>query len=137
MWDAPALALEDFNLSLQVRPDNGDAFLGRAEARVRLGRIADALADAAEGVKRTSATARTFFNAARVHAQAAGQLSDAKAAGCEKAAVDLLRQSLALTPAKERLGFWERYVQGDTAFRAIVRGQAMTRLAAEVLAPAR
>jgi hypothetical protein len=111
--------------------------LGRAEARVRLGHLAEALADAEEGVRRGPATARTLFNAARVHARAAGQFSEAKAATSEEAAVDLLRRALALTPAGERKGFWERYVEGDAAFRAIQRGPGMTRLAAEVMASVR
>src|SRR5262249_26776877 len=66
MFEAPALALVDFDESLKLRPESSDAWLGRAEARVKLGKVAEALADAEEGLNRGPATPRTLYNAARV-----------------------------------------------------------------------
>jgi tetratricopeptide (TPR) repeat protein len=133
--DSVNLALADFDEAVKQRPQNGDAWLGRAEARMKFGKVTEALADAEAGLKQGPASNRMYYNAARVNAQAAGRLAtDAgRSARCERQAADCLRRALALTPRQDQAAFWENYVKKDAAFNAIRRGDAMTRLEGEVL----
>jgi hypothetical protein len=89
-----------------------------------------------------------LWNAARIYAQAAGQLDadvakrDGKAVSLrsewEKRAVELLRQALDLTPASERAAFWRDCIGADKAALNPIRSSpAFAQLAAEYSRPTR
>src|SRR5206468_6479264 len=114
------------------------------DARVKFGKVTEALADADEGLRLGPVTPRMLYNAARVHAQAVSRLSEpaagqrpdrAAAFDCESRAVELLRQALERVPAAERAAFWQGYVRADSAFSAIRHGNAMNSLATEIGRP--
>jgi tetratricopeptide (TPR) repeat protein len=134
---SPALALAEFEEALQQRPGDGDALLGRSDARVKLGRVAEAVADVEAGLKAGPATARQSYNAARVYAQAAGRVLDAPGADFgavlryQGRAVALLRESLERRPAAERAAFWREFVQKDPVLQPVRRTTAFLALAGE------
>jgi serine/threonine protein kinase/Tfp pilus assembly protein PilF len=146
--DAPRLALPDFEEAIRLRPENGDAHNGRGYARVRLGHVPEAVVDAETALRLGPQDPRLVWNAARIYAQAAGQL-DADAAKrdrravelrsrYEQQAVQLLRQALDLTPAPEQAAFWRDCIGADkAALHPIRRSAAFARLAAEYSKPAR
>ena len=78
--DAPRLARDDFESSLQLDKDQSDALAGRGLARIRLGQWRPAVADAEAAVRLVRALptpdqdpnvlAQTFINAALIYAQA-------------------------------------------------------------------
>jgi tetratricopeptide (TPR) repeat protein len=81
--DAPRLALADFEESLLLEPNRGDAYGGRGLARIRLGQWRLAISDAEAGLQhaRDSGTGSTveetqsfqvqaLYSAARIYAQA-------------------------------------------------------------------
>ena len=81
--DATRLALADFEESLRLEPNQGDALCGRGLARVRLGDWRPAVEDAEAGVRQARAAsagstsedapadeAQAIFNGARIYAQA-------------------------------------------------------------------
>src|SRR5262249_6821746 len=133
-YDAPELALADFDEAARLRPGWADALIGRANVRVRLGQTREALEDVERGAA-GAADARMLYNAARVHAQAVAALRDApkkqaEAERCERRAAELLRQALERTPVQQRPAFWKDHVQADRAFDPVRRGGAMSALAA-------
>ena len=81
--DATRLALSDFEESLRLEPNQGDALCGRGLARVRLGQWRPAVEDAEAGIRQARAAsagspieevradeAQALFNGARIYAQA-------------------------------------------------------------------
>src|SRR5262249_20893751 len=81
--DAPRLALPDFEESLRLEPNQGDAYGGRGLARIRLGQWRPAVADAETAIRRArkagagstlddarAEEAQVLFNAARIYALA-------------------------------------------------------------------
>jgi tetratricopeptide (TPR) repeat protein len=130
-------ALRDFEEALELRPGSADPLLGRASARVKQGKMKEALADAEEGLRKGQTTYRMFYLAARVYSQAASRLRDPAAgarpgldvaAPYEARAVELLRSALALVPAGERADFWRNYVQLDGDLNPIRSHRAMRAL---------
>jgi tetratricopeptide (TPR) repeat protein len=145
--DSARLALADFEEAVRLDPGLGDAYDGRATALVRLGRLADAAADAEEAARRAGRDRRLLFNAARVYAQAVGRLdADATRRGradletralYQDRAVALLRDALAATPDARRPAFWEEQVQKDPGLNPIRSATGFKRLAVEVNRAAR
>jgi tetratricopeptide (TPR) repeat protein len=136
--NAPVLALADFDEALQQRRDDGDAMLGRADARVKLGQVAEALADAEAGLKASpTADWRPRYFAARVYAQAAGHVSESSPSGLgivvryRERAVELLRQALERMPAAERAAVWRDTIANDPVLREVRGSAAFRTLAAE------
>jgi eukaryotic-like serine/threonine-protein kinase len=136
--NAPELAESDFEDALQLNPRSANALLGRANARVKVGKLKEAVRDADEGVKLAENDVRHLYNAARVYAQAvptmkkntpfAKGVEGAFHATCERKAVELLRQALERTPVTERPNFWQSYIEKDSAFENIRNGNLLTAL---------
>jgi tetratricopeptide (TPR) repeat protein len=116
--DAWKPALADFDEALRLDPGRGDAYTGRALARVMLGRTRDAVGDADEALKRKPSEPEMMHNLACVFAQAARAGSPA-AAGYRERAVDCVRRTLALVPEKGRLAFLRDSVVPDRALDPI------------------
>ena len=138
--DAPELAGADFDEALAARPKAGPFLLGRANARVRAGRAAEATADAEAGLAAGPADARTLYQAARVYAQAAPLVlkatgDTAATTRAVRRAADLLDRAAQATPAADRGRFWATFVRGDRAFDGIRAGDAMAALDAKYAAP--
>jgi tetratricopeptide (TPR) repeat protein len=141
--NAPALALADFEDAVRLRPGDGDALVGRADARVNLGHTDDAVADAEAGLRAGPPARRLSYRAARVYAQATGRMLDAPRSDlraivhCEERAVALLRQACEQTPAAERATFWHDVVLTDPALQPIRRATVFLSLAAAYASPAK
>ncbi len=139
--EAPLLAWHDFEEAIRLQPDLGDTYNGRGYARVKLGRLRDAISDAEEALRRGPQTDRLHYNAARIYAQAAGRVDAeggprnrrraATRSGYENRAVALVHQALGLHSAVERRAFWRRFVEADGALNPIRRNPGFARLAAE------
>jgi len=121
---APKLALRDFELAIELDATNGDAYNGRGLVRLSLGKQPDAIRDAEEAVRRGPASARLFYNAARIHAQC-GSASAPRA-------LELLRQAIATLPAAERAAFWSNVMRTDAALHSLHRHPEFLRLHAEM-----
>jgi tetratricopeptide (TPR) repeat protein len=129
--EVPRLALHDFQEVLQRDPDNTDALTGRGFARAKLGNHALAVTDASEAVRRAPRDPRTIYNAARVYAQSLTVLNADKGPrtlamaetriSYQDQAVNLLRNSVELLPARDRSGFWHEQVQKDPALAPLRR----------------
>jgi tetratricopeptide (TPR) repeat protein len=115
LTDAPRLAVRDFEGALGVDPSSGEAYLGRALARVRLGQHQLAVADVEQALRLARPSAERDYNAARVLAQASvaagsearkkGQDAVVQVNRYQGRAVALLRDALKRLPAGERDAF--------------------------------
>jgi tetratricopeptide (TPR) repeat protein len=131
--EAPRPALRDFDEALKLDPDHAYALCGRGHARLSLGRMTDAVADAEQALRRGSQTEQVLFNAACVYARAARQAeapsSGAPGAGYEAArhyqerALELLRATLEQVPEGRRAAYWRRTIEAEPALAAL-RGSA-------------
>jgi tetratricopeptide (TPR) repeat protein len=138
--EAPKPALQDFDEALRRDPDSGEAYSGRAFARVKLGLYREGVADAREALRLGPPTPRLLYNAARTFAQAGAaaaadprlgsRLGPQTRAAYQDEALRLLRGALERLPAKERSDFWRRHVRKDGALRPIRRASQFSRLAA-------
>jgi tetratricopeptide (TPR) repeat protein len=122
-----ALALADFDEAVRLRPGSAEPLLGRADVRVKQGKVREALADAGKGWRHAPDTPRIAYLAARVYAQAAPALQSPPAgtrpspgdgAACVRRAGELLRLALRREKADGRADFWRNYVRRDRAFSA-------------------
>jgi tetratricopeptide (TPR) repeat protein len=137
--DAWQPALRDFDDALRLDPDRGDAYVGRALARVMLGRYREAVADADEALKRKPTAPEMMHNLACVFAQAAARAEAdaaatdrlARAAGYRERAVAAIRETLALLPADRRAAFLRESVLPDKALDPIREAPAFRDLLAE------
>jgi tetratricopeptide (TPR) repeat protein len=120
--DAPKLALRDFELAIQLDPDNADAYNGRGFVLASQGRYRDAVRDAERALEQGPQSPRLVYNAARIYAQCGGR---------ERRALELIRQALTLLPAGQRAAFWSAYIRTDAALAAIRQQQAFVQLEAE------
>jgi tetratricopeptide (TPR) repeat protein len=137
--EAPLLALHDFEEAIRLQPDLGDTYNGRGYARVKLGRLHDAILDAEEALRRGPPTDRLHYNAARIYAQAAGRVDAeggprnralaATRAALVSRAVALVRKALGLHSAAERRAFLQRFVETDGALNPIRRNSGFAKLA--------
>ena len=122
--DAPRLAVRDFDEVLRLEPSDGDAHTGRGSALVRLGRHREAVADAEEGLRRTTPTPQMLYKAARIYAQAAllatadvrksGQDAVTVVNRYQDRALALVAEALKRLPAERRASF-ERDLLRDPA----------------------
>ncbi len=125
--DAWKPALRDFDNALRADPEYGDAYTGRALARVMLGAYREAVADAKEARRRRPSTPEMMHNLACVFAQAVAKvLADGGeqrrqelARAYRAAALGAIRDALALVRPAEREAFWRQKVLPDTALDPI------------------
>jgi tetratricopeptide (TPR) repeat protein len=132
--EAQNLALRDFEEAIRLDPENGEAYAGRGLIRVRLGRPAEARADAEAAVRPgRTATFRLLWNTAHVYSQLAKYLGGRAEernprtgwtkARCQEQAVKLLRDALESVPAEEQKSRWRDYIREDVYLDPI-RGTA-------------
>jgi tetratricopeptide (TPR) repeat protein len=129
--DAPRLALHDFEEVLRRDGSSADAYNGRGFARLRLGELGPAVADAERALGLGKPSARDFYNAARTYARAAIIASaDVRRTGSsgvaivnhyQDRAVVLLREALQSLPAAERDSFWRNVARNDPALNLLRR----------------
>jgi len=127
--DAPRLALSDFEEVLRLDPSSSDAQIGRGSARVRLGDHRAAVADAEDALRLGTPSARLFYNAARIYAQAAlAVTSEVRGKGRDAVilvnkyqdrAVALVSEALQMLPSGQRAEFWRNQIQTDPALRSL------------------
>jgi eukaryotic-like serine/threonine-protein kinase len=125
--DAWQPSLRDFDDAIRLDPARGDAYTGRALARVMLGRYREAVTDADEALKRKPSAPEMMHNLACVFAQAAARAEAdaaapdrlARAASYRDRAVGAARQTLALLPADRRAAFLRESVLPDRALDPI------------------
>ena len=122
--DAPKLALRDFELAIELDPNNGDAYNGRGFARASLGRHREAIQDAAEALRRGPTSPRLLYNAARIYAQCPGPYRER--------AMELIAKALSLLPAAERRAFWSTHIRSDAALATLRRHPSFVRLYTEL-----
>lgn len=117
-------ALRDFEEAVRLSPNSADAYLGCAHARIRLGDVARGLADAEKAVKGQPKEARLWHGAARVYAQAAGQLKAQQGqepaqarlrATYQNRALVLLFEAVSHVPLNQRQAYLRDNVMKDTA----------------------
>ena len=122
--DAPKLALRDFELAVELDPNNGDAYNGRGFARARLGRHREAIQDAAEALRHGPTSPRLLYNAARIHAQCPDPYRER--------AFELIEKALSMLPAEERRAFWSTHIRSDAALATLRRHRSFARLYTEL-----
>jgi tetratricopeptide (TPR) repeat protein len=125
-----ALAERDFNTVLQIAPGDTDGYAGRGAARVRLGRIREAVADAEESLRPGVPSPRLLYVAAQTYAQASsraaaevtqrGRSASRDSLSFEARSAALLRQALERTPAERRSSMWRDVVAQDTLLRPLL-----------------
>jgi len=123
--EAPRLALADFERALAEDASLGDAYTGRGLVRVLRGDHRNGTDDAERAVRRGPNNPRWTYEAARVFAQAAGQVEKDRAlpprdvqdlrSRYEDRAVTLLGKALELRPSGQRAAFWANVVAKDSA----------------------
>jgi Flp pilus assembly protein TadD/predicted Ser/Thr protein kinase len=126
---ASELAERDFDAALRLDDKNADAYSGRGNAGVRLGRTAAAVADASKAVELSGGQSENLWKAARVFAQAAARVradaarNDPRARKREELycdqAVLLLRQARHNLPPGPRWRSWYAEMVGDPALDPI------------------
>ena len=122
--DAPKLALRDFELAIELDPNNGDAYNGRGIVRVSLGQHREAIQDAAEALRRGPTSPRLLYNAARIYAQCPSPYRER--------ALELIAKALSLLPAAERRAFWSTHIRSDAALVALRRNPTFIRMYSEL-----
>ena len=122
--DAPKLALRDFELAIELDPNNGDAYNGRGFVRARLGHHREAVQDAAEALRHGPTSPRLFYNAARIYAQCPDPYRER--------ALELIEKALSLLPAGERRDFWSTHIRSDAAMATLRRHRSFARLYTEL-----
>jgi tetratricopeptide (TPR) repeat protein len=137
--DAPKLALPDFEeavrlLQGQEAPHGevfADALNGRGYARVLLGELRQALADAEAARRLQARKPRSLYNTARIFAQAAGR-AGTEPAGTryQNEAVTLIRQALEQLPRQEADAFWHDFIRTDPAMQPLQRVPGFVQLKA-------
>jgi serine/threonine protein kinase/predicted Zn-dependent protease len=136
--DVPSLAVRDFEKALQLDPKQADAYNGRGYARAKLGHYQAGVLDAEMALHLGPASARLFYNAARIYAQAAARVQalpthgsgDSQAAlRFQNRASVLLGQALEALSPERRSVFWQQTVQHDAGLDAIRSSTAFVHLA--------
>ena len=129
--DAPALALRDFDKLVGLSPDGAEGYAGRGASRVGLGLTREGIDDVEEAVRRSGGSRRMLYIAAQTYAKASaaaaadaarrGRLASRDSLAHEARAAVLLRQTLELTPAADRVEFWQKVVARDDALKPVLR----------------
>jgi tetratricopeptide (TPR) repeat protein len=133
------LALPDFEEAIQRNRENGDFYRGRGHALVKLGRYRQAVDDVEESLRCGPKTSTLLHDAARVYAQAVAKVQadlrltnrQSVARNYQERAVQLIRASVELLPAKERRPFWRDKVLPDSALSPVHGSTEFLRLGAE------
>jgi tetratricopeptide (TPR) repeat protein len=116
---AAAAALRDFESAVRLDPSGGEAHVGRAQARQKLGQTREAVRDAETGLKLRPVTPRLLLVAAEVFAQAGADAGGRARATAEQRrawtqkSVSLVSAALAKVPAEQRSKFWQEQVLAD------------------------
>jgi len=131
VFDAPKLALADFEAAIKLDPTDADAYNGRGTAQARLGDSTAAVASAREALRRGGTTPRVIYNAARIYALAAsvaaGQMGEKGrqarqlSINYQDTSVQLIRDAFEREAPEKRAAFWRETVQTDPALKAIRR----------------
>ena len=119
LLQAKSLALADFDEAIRLNPENGDSYNGRGFARVLLGQVEPAVADAEEAVRRGPKAFEMYFNAAAILAQAVGVVEND---GKLEAEAKTERQAALTRRAIEWLGLARELLGakgGETLLRAL------------------
>jgi serine/threonine protein kinase/tetratricopeptide (TPR) repeat protein len=130
------LAAEDFDFVLEHDVNAAAAYQGRGAARLHLGQVREAAADADQLARRAGKSTTLLFAAACLLAQVAGQIEGASPGEArgrrlhyQDQAVALLRQVLERLPAGERGDFWRKTVQREETLRPLWSHGPYTQLA--------
>ena len=137
------LALADFEEWIRLAPTSAEALIGRGSARIRMGKLKDAVEDAAKAEKQGALSDRLLFHLARLYALAAAQAETEARAGrpaknlpgasqsaqYEEKALQYLRWSLQKMPPEKRSAFWREQVLTDPTLMALRRGNAFQQMA--------
>ena len=136
LLEANKLAEADFDAAVASNPENPDAWNGRGYARVMMGNIQGALADAEEGVKRAMVQAQqqgatawpNIYNAATIYAQAVKSVqADEKMAAEVRAkntqqltvrSMQIIMQTLQVGGASQQAAILQT-ISGDTSLAPI------------------
>jgi tetratricopeptide (TPR) repeat protein len=146
----PRMAERDFDNAVKVPGKHrADSYAGRGQARVELGQWKQAVADAETALAEAKPTARTLYNAARIHAQAAVRVQAAVrmatnagrrdregeelAKRYEQTALRLLHRACQETRPAERAAFWKQYVEADRALGSIAGSVDFARLRSAIM----
>ncbi|MBV8611171.1 MAG: tetratricopeptide repeat protein, partial [Singulisphaera sp.] len=123
------LALRDFEAALRLDPEDPDGLAGRAAARVRLGLVREAVADAEASLRLAGPSPRRLYIAAQTYTLASaraaaevarrGRPASRDSLAYEARAADLLQQALERTPADRRPAFWRDVVARDAMLRPL------------------
>jgi tetratricopeptide (TPR) repeat protein len=120
--EAPRLAGRDFEEAIRLNRNNADAYNGRAQVHLQLGRYHEALAAAEEAARRGPNDLRINWMAGRIIALALGKLDGEGRFRREVLlardryqlqAVNYFRRAIELTPEKDQKAFWEKYIQSN------------------------
>jgi eukaryotic-like serine/threonine-protein kinase len=111
--DAPKLALRDFELAIELDPQNGDAHNGRGFVRASLGQEREAIEDAVDALRLGPPSPRLFYNAARIYAQCRNPHA--------RQALELIQRALSALPADQRREFWSQHIRPDPALASLRR----------------
>jgi len=129
--DAPRLALDDFEASIQLDGSSGDAYNGRGAARLRFGQHREAVADAEKALSLGEPKPDLYYKAARVYAVAAiaagaelrkkGEDTVALVSRYQDRAADLLFEALKRLPPERRASFRNDVILTDPQLRTLRR----------------
>lgn len=145
---APKLALWDFEESLR-RKETADAYNGRGFARVVLGDVTGAIADANEALRQGPETPRLLFNCARIYSQSAAKMGTSEKGRSPNSAiqqarhqlldqtVELLRRAIDRLPEEKRADFWRDIVRPDESLNPLRDWPAFVKLDERFRGPAR
>jgi tetratricopeptide (TPR) repeat protein len=135
--NAAELALRDFDAALRLDPADPDGYAGRGAARVRLGDLRGAVADAEESIRREGRSARLLYIAAETlslasvraaaEANRRGRVATRDSLAYEARATELLDRSLGQTPADRKPLFWREVVARDPALRPLFQNPKILR----------
>jgi tetratricopeptide (TPR) repeat protein len=115
-------ALRDFEEAVRRAPDNADGYVGRGLARLMLGQIHTAIADAETALSRRLRTPEMMHNTACIFALAAGHPDKVAAetvSACRDQALKTIQKTLDMVPAAERPEFWRTKIQPDPALASL------------------
>jgi tetratricopeptide (TPR) repeat protein len=124
--EAHRLALRDFQEALRLNPADLETRIGRGLAYVRLGRDAEAIADARAALERPCDDPVMLLNVACIFARAAGRQD--LAGQYPGQAVQALGRALALLSPDARRPFWRGKVLPDTDLDSIKRSPGFLEL---------
>jgi tetratricopeptide (TPR) repeat protein/tRNA A-37 threonylcarbamoyl transferase component Bud32 len=129
---AAQLALDDFEAVLGQDSSHSEALCGRGQARARLGKLEEAVADVEQAVRTGQLTAPLLLGAASVHARVAGgqpgQPAPRGTRNIERA-VELIAEAMRQVRPEEQPAFWEQHVRKEPAFAPLWGNHKMTQLA--------